>query len=72
MTAKRQQPVYDYDAQEWTEDDELYLRQLRDHISLLESDQGADYAAFIGSEHSECLRTAKHALSVNLATRGGV
>ena len=51
--------VYDYDAQKWTEDDELYLRQLRDHISLLESPQGPDYATFIGSPYPECLETAK-------------
>ena len=34
--------------------------------------QGPDYAAFIGSPYPECLETAKHALSVNLATRGSI
>ncbi len=54
--------AYDYDHQAWVDDPELYLRQLNDELDLLESDKGADYAAFINADRADAVRATRELL----------
>ncbi len=53
--------TYDYDRQKWVEVI-LILSQLRDHLALLETAEGDDYAAFIGVDQHQAIKDAHAAI----------
>ena len=64
--------TYDYDKQQWVDDDDLRLTQLRDEVALLKSPKGLEFAAFVGADYDIYLKEAEAALSRHLAKMGGV